>query len=385
LAWAFGGKRVTTIHYVRLAIIAGVVVAGAFIFLPRGEWVLTAGVLVGVMAPVVVGQRPAPKAFILQHRKGVAIAGWTIAGVGILLAVLLSLTVSESLMAPGMVVSVFGASLASLSSSLKVSEEARGTASRLRLSGLQAGLDALVFPFRDLRSSAVVLGPWFALFVVAPALVFGSLFALGEDWTKHLSRAGAMAVLLAILATLLVMYGALMAAAIQWVRFVDAGRPPPFAVPWRSLWSFAWRWMVFGGVSRLPNQFGPWLNAHHPELPHWASISLTNLVGLAFLVLISPLGLVLPALALGTSDTSIARVMASVRAYGRSYYLGALVVLSPFAILSWLIDLLPVDHSKSTGAVAIGSVLLVIWAVSFFLEIPAAMTYLARARAAGRA
>jgi hypothetical protein len=373
----------TKTSYVRLAVLAAIGVAAVFIFLPRNEAPSVAVAVVVMLGTVLVGQLPGPKAYILGHRRGVAVAGWAIAALGLVLAFVLGWNADESRMAPGMALAIGGVVLASLTRPLKAVEDAKALAQAppVRSSGFQEGLDALARPFRDLRASAVVLGPWLALFVFVPTMVFTPLLLLGDGWVKSAGRGMAVAVLLAIAGTILAMYGALMAAAIQWVRFINDGRPPPLRVPWRSLWSFGWRWIVFGSFSRVPNSLGPWLNAHYPTLPKWASVSLTSLVGLGFLVLISPLGLVLPALALRAKDTSIATAMAGLRRFGRSFYGGALVVLAPLALVSWVIELLPDNANTGMGS-ALGVVELVVWVLSAALTIPAAMTYLTRVRSA---
>jgi len=373
----------TKTSYLRLAILAAAGLAAVFIFLPRNEASSIAAVVVVMLGTVLVGQLPAPKAFILGHRRGVAIAGWTLAGLGLVLALALGWNADESHMAPGMALAVGGVVLASLTRSLKAVEDAKAQAQPppARLSGLREGLDALARPFHDLTASAAVLGPWLALFVLAPTGVFAPLLLLGDGWVKAAGKGAATAVLLAIIVAILVMYGALMAAAIQWVRYLSDGRPPPLRVPWRPLWSFAWRWIVFAGFSRVPDSVGPWLITHYPALPKWASVSLTSLAGLGFLVLISPMGLVLPALALEAKDSSLATAMSSVRGYGRSYYAGALVVLAPLAVTSWLMELLPSNADTGLGNAA-GIAEVVVWALAAVMTIPAAMTYLTRARSA---
>jgi hypothetical protein len=374
---------VTKNSYLRIAIITGIVVAGVFIFVPREDATAVAGGMVALIGTVLVGQLPGPKAFILGNRRAVAVAGWALAVAGLALMVVLGLGADRSQMAPGLIVSVVGIGLASLTRSLKAVEGAKAQSQTrsTRSSGLQEGLHALASPFRDLRASAAVLGPWLALFLVAPAIVLTPLILLGDAWMKTAGKGMAVGVLLAVIGAILMMYGALMAAAIQWVRFLRDGRPPPLRVPWRPLWSFAWRWIVFAGFSRVPNGLGSWLSANYPALPKWASVSLTSLAGLGFLVLISPMGLVLPALALQAKDASIATAMSTLRRYGRSYYAGALAVLAPLAITSWLMELLPSNPNTAAGN-AIGIVELVIWVLSVVVTIPAAMTYLTRVRSA---
>ena len=378
-------------QYLRLAIILGIVVAGAFVFVPRGQALGIGAAMGAMMAMIVVGQLSAPKAFILKHPRAVAVAGWTTAGSGLVVALALGWKSDESTMVPGMMVSVAGVALATLPRSLKVSEDIKAQAQAKASakpsgasSALREGLNALASPLQDLRTSSVVLGPWVALFLIPPTAAIVAVLVFGADGAKRLGHGGAIAVLWALLAGIVIMYGALMIAAIQWTRFVSEGQPPKFGVPWRPLWSFAWRWIVFGGVSRVSGRFGPWLNTHAPSLPHWASSGLTNLVGLAFLTLMSPLGLVLPAIALREKDVSIARVLGDMRAYGRRYYLGALVVLSPFALTTWLLDLLPENHSDAPMAEAFGLGVLAIWIAAFFLTVVGAVTYLARVHARAR-
>jgi hypothetical protein len=356
-------------------------IGGIFFFLPSHEALLMIAGISAVVATVLVGQTPRPKAFIRQNRRLVAVVGWTTAALGLLLSMVMGWKADqqEARMAPGLLLSVVGLSFASLAQSLKTSEAlAQIAPSQAERSGVREGLDALASPFRDLRASAVVLGPWFVLFVAAPLVGFAPLLILDKATIKAFGPGGAFAVLGLVLAAIGVMYGALMAAAIQWARFISSGKPPPLAVPWRALWSFTWRWFVFGGVSRLSTQFGSWLKTHYPALPDWASVSLTSIVGFAILILFSQWGLVLPAIALGARNTSITGALRGLRRFGGRFYLGALVVLAPVALLGWLSDLAPAHHPDTplVNGALIG--LWAAWVLSFFVTVPAAMTYLTR-------
>ncbi|HEY3947547.1 hypothetical protein [Phenylobacterium sp.] len=366
-------------QYVRVAIVFGIGIAGIFLFLPRKDALGASAVVVAMLATVLVGQLPGPKALILRNPRAITVVGWTLAGLGLIVSLALGWNADQSAMIPGLMLSVVGIALVTLPRSLKAADEARAQnaeAPRSTPSAANEGLEALLLPFRNLRTSVVVLGPWLALFLAAPTAAITPGLIFGSGWIKNLTRGEAEVGLLVVVAVILIMYGALMVAAIQWSRFVAQGSPPPFGVPWRPLWSFAWRWIVFGGLSRIPDRLGPWLTTHAPSLPHWASVSLTSLAGLAFLTLISPMGLVLPAVALGKKDTSIVGTLASRRVFGRRFYLGALVVLSPFALMSWLFGLLPDGSSASMASGTFALVLLVIWVPVLFATVVGAMAYL---------
>ena len=162
-------------------------------------------------------------------------------------------------------------------------------------------------------------------------------------------------------------------AAIQWSRFVATRTAPRLTdVPARALFGFAWRYIIFGAILRFPDQLGPWMKLHVPQAAPWMISTTTSLVGLMFLALVSPWAMVLPAIALGDKDKTMVTAARRAKTLGRGYYIGALVILAPLTILSWLLDVVPAAPEGSY----FGIVWILAWAAALFLTACAGMSYL---------
>ncbi|MCI3135445.1 hypothetical protein [Phenylobacterium aquaticum] len=224
------------------------------------------------------------------------------------------------------------------------------------------------------RKAAVarVVGPWLLLMIAIPLLL-----VLGGDWKALGAQRHelALAILLGFGALIVVEVALLFVAGIQWTRFTATKREPRLtAFPGKALWGWTWRWFIFGGLFQTFDRIEPWLKAHLPGATPWQLDSLQSLIGLVALVLASPFALSLPAIALNASEKGAMAWALAFRAVGRKFHIGAALILTPFALGSWLLDT-AYDHFK--GPVVAG-VTLVAHGTLFLGTALVGLTYLTR-------
>lgn len=217
-----------------------------------------------------------------------------------------------------------------------------------------------------------VVGPWFFLFCVLPVLF------MNVGYSKEFAdrdRGFALMILLVLLILLLTELALLSVAMIQWARFTATRREPRLtAFPAKALWGWAWRWFICGVLFRSLDRIEPWLKAHLATATQWQLDGLLGLIGFIMLVFFSPFALVLPAVALDAADKGIVASMRGFRLVGRKYYLGAAMILAPYALATWGLGV-AYDHYKGpVAAVAnVGASVILL-----FITMIVGMTYLTR-------
>jgi hypothetical protein len=182
-------------------------------------------------------------------------------------------------------------------------------------------------------------------------------------------------ILLGLVVVILLEIAFLLVATIQWTRFAATKQEPRLtAFPGKALWGWSWRWMIYGGLFRSIDRVQPWIKAHLPAAAPWQLDGLQGLIGLAALILFSPFALVLPAVALNAADRGIAASMRGFRLVGRKYYLGAALILAPYAVTSWVLGILYAAYKGPVAVVAnVGASALLL-----FVTMIVGMTYLTR-------
>ena len=214
-----------------------------------------------------------------------------------------------------------------------------------------------------------VVGPWFAVYFTLP------LFTLDQGFWRtfiHQSRNAASLFLLGFALLMLVQVVVLLAASIQWTRYIATGVEQPwFRVPGKALWGWSWRLLVFGNIFRTMNVEG-WLKAHLQNAPVWAINGLKELALYSILVLASPFALVLPAIALGQAGFAASARARGFGLAGRKYYVGMVLILGPYFLMSWLLDVAATQAPSLQAADTMLSV------VATFITVIAAVTYMTR-------
>lgn len=358
-----------------------VVLLSMLVFTPRSQWLETSA-LYAVLLLLTAGLlTPAIRAFVSRRRRTVMIAGGCVivTGVGALVASLLLGASTE------VVASVFSASLlvgilllmlprlvASVSNGVEAQNNVRNAApaSQQFQPTLEVRRTLAVLAARSGPLLRVV-GPWFLIFCLLPLLLIGASFWKPLQQNRDLAALfllGLLAVLIAVICLLLV-------ATLQWARFIVTNREPSWSdFPAKALWGLLWRWLVFGAVFRVTGEIEPWLRAHLPGAVSWEVTGLRTLIVLALLVLASPFALALPAIALGVPNKSAEARMKGMRAAGRGYYIGAALLLAPYCVGSWLLDLASEAYK--------GSSMLATWAfldaLLLFIAFIVGSTYVAR-------
>ena len=210
------------------------------------------------------------------------------------------------------------------------------------------------YVWRKKASLAKVAGPWLLAFCALPILLFHPELwkgVIGDD------RAAAGWALLGLVVFIFTELCLLLVVSIQWTKFIVTGHEPRWReFPGKALWGLLWRWIIFGAVFRAADKIEPWLKGHLPGASAWELLALERLCILAILVLASPFALALPPIALDEPSKSAGARTLAFSLAGRKYYLGAALILTPFLLLFFVVDLcLTVIHrSGVTTALAIG-------------------------------
>jgi len=231
---------------------------------------------------------------------------------------------------------------------------------------------AFLDPIHRWTDFAQVVGPWLAAFCVLPLLVGVYFLALNP---AALSRGQAIAALFGLVSLFLAGYLILIVASIQWTRLVATNRKSGWAsTPWRALWGWIWRLVIFGSLFRFTQGIDPWLAKQFPSLSPGALHVFSNTLVYAAVVLATPFALSLTAVALG-APTRISEMRLRVfRLAGRKLYLGAALVLAPFFVITSLGDVFSKQLQKPPAMIADTCVGLTV----FFLTGIAFAGYLAR-------
>lgn len=218
--------------------------------------------------------------------------------------------------------------------------------------------------FADLAQSQPalirIIGPWLILDLIALLPL-----AFAKDAAMHLDgdRAVGVKLFFGILGLVAVHLFLLWTALIKWVRFAASRDGMRLLdIPWKSLWGWAWRWIVYSTIFKSLAGVGPFL---HRQLPAASPDQLAGLeaaIDFAAIVLFSPFCLAFIAVALGAADRSWFAAMRGFRVVGRKYFICAALILFPNALVTWALGAVD-DHLASTGA----------WAVS--LAIASIVTY----------
>lgn len=202
-----------------------------------------------------------------------------------------------------------------------------------------------------------VAGPWLLAFCILP-------FAFADlDVWKGLASRGpgwALSVSLSVLGVILAEFALLSMALIQWARFTATRQAPRLTdVALKPLAGWLWRLLVFGNVFSWIS-VGPWLSKQLPQAAPWLLDGLDRLIGFAVLVLISPAGLYLCAIALGAPRDARPASLRGFRAVGRGFYLGVALILAPCCVAWWLLALLAEQQPRAALAVFAVAVLALI-------------------------
>jgi hypothetical protein len=326
---------------------------------PRKDWVTTAvmgAVIAGLFVAVSI---PAVRALAVRRRGASRVAGW--------IAIALSVAIIPGMLAfPDLDVSVGGAASASLFLAgfliLRLPSIASETqkATEAREAIQDAALAPSVFnPVAEVRRSlgtliadggalSRVAGPWLAAYAVIP-LVFVVAPGYWSGLLKHRDLAAPL--LLGLLVLMLLSVCSLLVAAIQWTRYLGAGREPAVSeFPANVLWSWFWRLIVAASVLSSTNRIGPWLTAQLPGATPWLVSGLADVARLGVFTLAAPYALGLPIIAL-QSPASVAKVRAaSMAGVGRKLYLGFALVLAPYFIATRALE------AASSGTTGVGQV-----------------------------
>lgn len=372
--------------YVCVVAVVAVVFATMLAFTPardRGQMAAIFG-LVGVA--IVALQVPTARQLILRYRRSTIAVG--IGAVSVSLFVLFT-SLSSASVDPTVggtttaFLILFGSLVIFLPSMAErverdiavVTAEAGNAAAQRTPGGFSpyGEVKAVLAELSDHRGALLrVVGPWFFLFCVLPML-----FIDVEYW-KGLAdrdRGAALMILLGLVVLFLAELAILSVAMIQWTRFAatkQESRRTTF--PAKALLGWAWRLFIYSAVLRSIDRTELWLKAQLPAAAQWQLDGLVGLIGFVALVLFSPFALVLPAVALDVADKGIAASMKGFRLVGRKFYLGAAMILAPYALASWGLGVL-YDHYKGPVA-AMANV--GVWVILLFGTMLVGMTYLTR-------
>lgn len=337
-------------YALRAVILVGCVLA-VLAFAPRGLWAETGAFIALGILFVGALYVTAFRRFVLGHRRAVNAVGIGMLVVGI--AVFSDALSPSSPLDPNIstiaaaVLVLFGILVITLPFSVRRLEADTAVLKAEKTVPHVAGgfhpvseiKDILAELIRDRRSLARVVGPWLLLGSLLLFVLFDT-----DRWKglvqRHKELAGLVA--LGLLALILAEIVVLFVAMIQWTRFTATKQEPRLtAFPGKALWGWFWRWIVYGAVSSSIERVHPWLKAHLAAPSQMDGV--WGLIGFLVLVLISPFALVLPAVALNAADKGLVRSMGGFRLVGRKYYLGAALILAPYAVGSWALGLLSVQ------------------------------------------
>ena len=370
--------------YLWLALVLATVVFATMAFTPGSERAEMAAIF-GLMASLVaVLQVPKARRFILRHPRITITLG--VGAVAISLVVLFS-TLSASSVDPKSVgtaaaflilIGLFAIFLPFMAKRAE-KDVAAWKSTEMVVQGKpgtfnpEGEVRAVLAELNENRGALLrVVGPWFLLFCGLP-MVF-----INVDYWKGLAdhdRGSAMMIVLGVLVVFLAELAFLFAAMILWTRFAATKQEPRLAAfPGKALWGWAWRWLIYGALFRSLDRIEPWLKTQLPGAAQWQLDGVQGLIGLAALVLFSPFALVLPAVALNAADKGIAASMRGFRLVGRRYYLGAALILAPYAVASWALSVL-YEYEKGTVALAVNAGASL---VLFFVTAIVGMTYQTR-------
>jgi hypothetical protein len=368
--------------YIWVAVVCAAVLAAMGAFTPTSEWPQM-GAILGVMVVAIAAQLvPAARRFVLGHRRSTIAVG--VGAIGVALFVLFS-TLSSSSVDPevGGTAAAFLMLVGSLVIALpfmakrmekdtaawKVEAAAPRTPGAFRA---DAEVKDILAELIDQRGALFrVIGPWFLLFCALPMVL------INVDYWKGLadqSRGMAMMILLGLVIVVIAELGFLFVAMIQWTRFVATKEEPRLAAfPGKALWGWAWRWVIYGAIIRSVDRIEPWLKEQLPDATQWQLDGVQGLIGLGALVLFSPFGLVLPAVALNAADKGISASMRGFRVVGRKFYLGAILIIGPYAVASWVLGMLSNYKQPAVVAASVGASLILLFGTTIV-----GMTYLTR-------
>lgn len=351
--------------YVKAAVAMAVIFGAMMVFTPSGERAAAGAVLVPLLAALVVLRASSARRFVLRHRRGAIVLGIVTIGIG--LFVLFSSVSSPTfdpkaagtatglLMVVGAFVLILPFTVQLMESFVPVANAEPPLSAAKRPRGAfrpmgEAG--AALAHLSDHRGALLrVVGPWFLLCCALPMLV------LMADWKSFAERGvgSALTVLLGLNLLVLAEFALLCVAMIQWARFTATGQEPRLTdFPGRALWGWAWRGLICAPLLGFLAQVEPWAKTYLSAASQWQLDGLVALVGFSMLVLLSPLALVLSAVALDAPDKGIAAYQRGFSLTGRKFYLGAAAILAPYALATWGLDLLHDDATTPTVTAAIG-------------------------------
>lgn len=339
-----------------------VIFVATMAFTPSGERAAVGGVAGPLMAALLVLQTSSARRFVLSHRRGAIVLGTVTIGIGLL--VLFSSVSSPTfdpksagtatglLMLAGAFVLVLPFTVQAMESFVPVAnaEPPLSAAKRPRGAFSPGGeVRAVLAEISDHRVALLrVVGPWFILFCAT------SMLPIMDIWNDPADINQGLALIILLVFLDWASFIVLLVAMIQWARFIASKHDEPrfTAFPGRALWGWAWRLVVIGMIFQSFGQLGPWLQAQLPTAAPWQLYGLEGVAGLTLFVLISPLALILPAVALGAAEKGMAASMRGFHAVrGRVYLSVMLMIVSPYAVASWALSVLA-DHYKGPAALA---------------------------------
>ena len=340
-----------TKRYLRSAIVLIVVGITMFGLAPRSDWPVISATLAVGMLLVGALMTPAIRDLARKNKRMARTAGLISIGLAIC-ALAAGLALSPPIFSTDVTVGAFSIllilgmllfQLPGASASVESALDAQKVAERVRptLGGFHPVEEVkatYAYLWRNKASLAKVAGPWLLAICVMPVLLFHPDFWNGI--IGH-NRALAQWVLAGFVAFILTEFCFVLAVSIQWMRFVATGREPRwFSFPGKAVWGLFWRWIIFGSIFRATHQIAPWLKAHIEGASSWELLALDKLCLLAILVLASPFALGLPSIALNEPSRSAAARTLAFGIAGRKYYLGSVLILAPFLVLLFVLDLL---------------------------------------------
>jgi hypothetical protein len=369
--------------YIWVAVVFAAVLGAMLAFTPTDEWAQM-GAIFGLMVLAMTAlQVPATRRFILRHPRGAIAVGIGVVGISlfVLFGALSSSSVDPETGGTAAAFLLFvGAFVVALPFMARRVEKDTAVWKAAEAAARAPGSFHPEAEVRDILAELIehrgallrVVGPWLLLFCILP-MAFANV-----DYWKGLAerdRGAAMMILLGLAVLVLAEVAIMFVAMIQWTRFTATKQEPRLtAFPGKALWGWAWRWLIYGAAFRTFNQIEPWLKGQLPAAPQWQLDGLLGLAGLVALVLVSPFALVLPAVALDAADKGIAASMQGFRVVGRKFYLGAILIVAPYAVASWALGVLS-DAYKPPAAVAVnvGASLILLFGTTIV-----GMTYLTR-------
>ncbi|MDP1873550.1 hypothetical protein [Phenylobacterium sp.] len=359
--------------YARLAVVMAGALVAMLAFAPPGDRTQVWAVA-GSMAVAAAIYAPAVRQLLLRHRRSVIAIGIATIAIGL---IVLLVSLSSPLLDPklgGMAtgfLTLAGAFVISVPFIIDLVERnvaalaaggGRAMAKREPPTFSPDGeVKAVLAEIGDHRAALLrVVGPWFILFCAVAMLPIMDIWNDPADLNQGL----ALIILLVLLDW--VSFIILLVAMIQWARFTASKHEPRFtAFPGRALWGWAWRLVVAGVIFQSFGQLGPWLQAQLPAAAPWQLYGLEGVAGLTVFVLISSLAPILPAVALGAAEKGMAASMRGFRVVGGRFYLGVILIVTPYAAASWALSVLA-DHYKEPAALVAnaGASLLLLFAAS---------------------